>query len=226
MLNVFLLSLAVGFSGAIIPGPLLAVTINQALRFGWTAGLWIALGHAVTELVLVGGLRAGLGGLLQRRWVRRIIGTIGGVVLLYFAWGMFATALDASALAAAQDSRVVASRLGLFGVGVLLTVTQPYWYLWWATAGVGLIAAQSEQHGTRAWPAFYVGHILADILWYVIVSTLIALGRGFMSPAVHRAIILVCAVGVAVLGVYFLYRQYAEWRDARKAPPALEPIVE
>ncbi|MHB9023993.1 MAG: LysE family transporter [Armatimonadota bacterium] len=224
MLSVLLLSLAVGFSGAITPGPMLAVTIDQALRVGWTAGLWIALGHAVTELALVGGLRAGLGGVLQRPWVRRIIGMVGGLVLLYFAWGMFAT--TPAALATAADGKMIASRLGLFGLGVLVTVTQPYWYLWWATAGVGLIAAQTEKYGPRAWPAFYVGHVLADFIWFIFVSTLIALGRGFMNPTVYRTVILVCAAGVAALGIYFLYRQFAEWHEAGKAPTELEPVVE
>jgi len=205
---------------------MLAVTIDQALRVGWTAGLWIALGHAVTELALVGGLRAGLGGLLRRPWVRRAIGIIGGLVLLYFAWGMFATALAPAAPVAAQDGKMVASRLGLFGLGVLVTVTQPYWYLWWATAGVGLIAAQSAKHGPRAWPAFYVGHILADFIWFILVAILIALGRGFMSPTVYRTVILVCAVGIAALGIYFLYRQFVEWHEAGKAPTELEPVVE
>lgn len=42
----------------------------------------------VAELLLLIGIRVGLGRVLQRPAVTRGIGLIGGVMLLYFAWGM------------------------------------------------------------------------------------------------------------------------------------------
>jgi len=43
---IFMTSLVMGFSGAIMPGPLLTVTINESLRRGARVGPQIVTGHA------------------------------------------------------------------------------------------------------------------------------------------------------------------------------------
>ena len=50
---IFLTSLAIGFSGAVSPGPLLTYTITESLKKGFIAGPLISVGHALIELVLV-----------------------------------------------------------------------------------------------------------------------------------------------------------------------------
>ena len=196
----------VAFSGAIVPGPLFAVTLEQALRVGWTAGLWLCLGHLLAELALVAAIAAGLGGVLRKPLITRGVGLLGGLVLLYFAWGMITSAPPAAS-GATPHAPVVAMSMGmLIGQGILLSVTNPYWHLWWATAGIGLIAQQTGKHGPRAWAAFFIGHELGDFIWYVAVSTLVALGGNFLNPTFHHGLILVCGIGIAVLGVLFLLR--------------------
>ena len=206
MIGVVLLSMLVAFSGAIVPGPLFVATLNQALLVGWSAGLWLSVGHLLAELALVIAIAAGLGGVLRKPSVSRLVGIIGGLVLLYFAWGML-TSGYLTQLPEARHVRGAAMSIGmLIGQGALLSVTNPYWHLWWATAGIGLIAQQTGQYGPRAWSAFFIGHELGDFLWYVAVSTLVALGGNLLNPAVHRGLILTCGLGIAVLGVLFLWR--------------------
>lgn len=211
MIGVFLQSLLLGFSGAIVPGPLFAVTLKQALLYGWAAGLLLAVGHMIAELALLGVLRAGLGGMLRRPLVTRVIGIIGGMVLLYFAWGMIMVKLPhGSGHGVATTVAMSAGTLTL--QGIILTLINPYWYLWWATAGVGLIGLQVEKHGHRAWTAFFVGHSLADYLWYVAVAVILAATRSFLHPGLYRGIIMVSGLGVACLGLSLLWRQLIEWR--------------
>jgi threonine/homoserine/homoserine lactone efflux protein len=212
MIGTFFLSLLIGLSGATIPGPLFALTVQQALAVGWTAGLWLMIGHMLAEGALVTGLRFGLGRFLQRPLVTRVVGLVGGSVLLYLAWGMLATALQGR-LSARGAAAAGMSPFELVGSGFLLTVTNPTWYIWWATAGVALIAARVESQRERTWPVFFTGHILADYLWYILVSTLVAVGGSFLSPAVHRAVILVCGTGVAIIGLYFVLRPLLEKRE-------------
>ena len=61
-----------------VPGTLFVLVVNQALLTGWQAGVWIITGHAVAELLLLLALRVGLGRVLQRRAVTRVIGLVGG----------------------------------------------------------------------------------------------------------------------------------------------------
>ncbi len=203
MRRVFFVSLAVALSGAVVPGPLFAMTLYQARLVGWSAGIWIIVGHLLAELAVVALLYAGLGAALKRPVVTRVIGLVGGAVLLYFAWEMARTALLSGALAGAAGGNAL-SALGLVGQGLVLTLLNPYWYIWWATAGVALIAAQSARHGGRAWPVFFSGHILGDYLWYQLVALLIAVSGRFLSDGTFRGLIIACAAGVAALGMWFI----------------------
>jgi threonine/homoserine/homoserine lactone efflux protein len=207
MIQVALVSLAVAFSGAVVPGPLFAMTLAQARLVGWTAGVWLIAGHMLAELALVGLLYAGLGAALKRPAVTRTVGLVGGAVLCYFAWDM----AHAAAAPVAAHAGGALSILGLVLRGLVLSVVNPYWYIWWATAGIGLIAAQSATHGRRAWPVFFAGHILGDTLWYVFVAVLIAVSGAFLSDAVFRTLIYACAAGVAVLGLVFAVHAVRGW---------------
>ncbi|OPZ86062.1 MAG: LysE type translocator [bacterium ADurb.Bin429] len=157
----------------------------------------------LAEVVVVALLYAGLGAALKRPILTRVISLVGGAVLLYFAWEMARAALLPGALTADAGGGAL-SVLGLVGQGLALTLVNPYWYIWWATAGVALIAAQSASHGGRAWPVFFTGHILGDYLWYQLVALLIAVSGRFLSDGAFRGLIIACAVGVAGLGVWFI----------------------
>ena len=203
-MGLFFLSLFVGFSGAVVPGPLFAYAVGQALVVGWMAGLWLSLGHLAAEVALVLGLRAGLGEVLQRPKTIRAIGLLGGAVLLYFAWGMLT--FHVTAVSPFKGAMLSPDLFRLFWKGMLLTLVNPYFYLWWATVGVGMITTQVAKLGPRAWSIFLCGHGLADVLWYVGISVVIALSGTLLRPAVHHAIIFVSGIGVAILGLTFILR--------------------
>ncbi|HEY3298723.1 MAG TPA: LysE family transporter, partial [Armatimonadota bacterium] len=65
ILKIFAASFMVALSGAMMPGPLLTVTVSQTVRRGFIASVLLMIGHALLELVLVAGLIFGLGGVLK-----------------------------------------------------------------------------------------------------------------------------------------------------------------
>jgi len=89
---IFIAAFTIAFSGAIMPGPVLTATIHQVAKRGAWAGVLIAAGHAILELVLVVALYFGLGRLLEdERLFNNVLGSVGlvgGVLLLGMAWGM------------------------------------------------------------------------------------------------------------------------------------------
>lgn len=218
MIGVLLLSLLTAFSGAIVPGSLFALTVNQALLVGWMAGVWLMVGHSLAELALIIALRFGLGGFLQRPRVTRAIGMVGGIVLLYFAWSMIALALGGTF--GVSDGHGAMSIGMLILQGALMSLLNPYWGLWWATVGIGLIATQTQRHGPRAWPVFYLGHITADFIWYVAIAILVALGGSRLNEHLHRGLILVCGILIAIFGVLFLVRPVQQMLRDRPLSPA------
>ena len=61
LIAIFFTSMVVALSGAMMPGPLLTITITESTRRGVASGPLLIAGHAVLELVLVIALLFGLG---------------------------------------------------------------------------------------------------------------------------------------------------------------------
>ncbi len=194
---IFLTSFAIGFSGAVMPGPVLTVTVAQTVKRGFWAGPRIVLGHGVLELALLTGLVLGLGPLLARPLVGGLIGVIGAGMLGVMAAGMLWTLPRLSLELAGGPS----GGLGPFWAGVLTSISNPYWVLWWVAIGPMVMQQQLNLAGVAA---FFVGHILSDLTWYAFVSGLVAGGRRFLNHRVYRVLVGSCALVLIGFGIYFL----------------------
>jgi threonine/homoserine/homoserine lactone efflux protein len=51
--GIFISAFLIGFSGAMMPGPMLGVTIDGSLKKEWIAGPLAVLGHGILELILI-----------------------------------------------------------------------------------------------------------------------------------------------------------------------------
>ncbi len=199
---IFGTSFVVGLSGAAMPGPLLALNISEAARRGFWAGPLLIVGHAIIELVLVIALAWGLSQILGNNLVAGIIGVVGGLFLMWMSFSLFRQAQH-QVLPMADDPQEGTSTRRLVLAGVLVSVANPFWLLWWATVGTTYLL-WSLTVGIIGVALFYVGHILSDFSWYSLVSLLIAKGRRLMSNRVYRGLLAVCGVALLGLGGYFL----------------------
>jgi threonine/homoserine/homoserine lactone efflux protein len=199
-----LLSMAfiTGFSGAVMPGPMLALVIGQTTAQGLVAVPLIVGGHALLEIVTVLLLIAGLQAVLERSRVRGTIGLIGGAALVYMGQDMVRSA--AGVALSLDHSAGAVPWLKLVFVGAAVCAANPYFIGWWATIGAGQLAHTAPRNASE-YLAFYVGHELSDAVWYAIVGIIIITGRDWLSPAVYRDLILVCGAVVGALGLWFIY---------------------
>ena len=196
------LAFITGFSGAIMPGPMLALTIGQSAVRGWDAFVWIVTGHALLEVVLVLLLIAGLRAVLARPAVRAAIGLVGGAALLYMGgdmlWHARGLTLDLSASEAAAFS---APKLMIAGAAVCLA--NPYFTGWWATIGMGQLAQLAPSRGSE-WLAFYVGHEAADYTWFGFIGLLMVTGRHWLNDGLYQGLIMFCAAALLLLAAWFM----------------------
>jgi len=95
-------------------------------------------------------------------------------------------------------------QLGPIITGIVVSISNPYWVLWWATVGASYVAL-SLARGPLGLGAFYFGHILSDLSWYSLVALLIARGKALLSQPVYRMILLVCGLFLIALSIYFVY---------------------
>lgn len=208
-------SFLVGLSGAVMPGPVLTVTISEtALRLraetpaalgraqvrSALAGPLVVLGHAILEVVLVAAVVLGLGSLLIHEPVIGMIALFGGAILVWMAWGMWRSVGNLSL----RDEPQQARRRHPVLAGLLTTLSNPYWIIWWASLGLGYIAI-SLRLGLTGLISFYVGHVLSDLLWYGAVSLTMAMGHRLLTDRAYRRMVAACAVFLAGFGLYFGY---------------------
>jgi threonine/homoserine/homoserine lactone efflux protein len=194
-----------------MPGPLLSVTVVESARNGFWAGPLLMVGHGVLELATIIALAVGLDAALRNRYVFAALGLIGGGVLLWMGSGMLAppdprqlTFLhSARGLAAAQPWSIAAAAR-MAALGLVTSVANPYWILWWATLGMALIA-RAKQEGSAGLGTLFAGHISSDVVWYSAVALGIAYGRAFLTVTSYRWLVGGCGVFLIALAGYFIY---------------------
>ncbi len=200
LLTIFSSSFVIALSGALMPGPVLTVTVSESARRGALAGPLMIFGHGLLELTLVLALLAGLAPLFSREDVFIGVSLLGGIILFWMAVTMFR---DLPRLRLKFDDDKEKPR-SLILAGILLSLANPYWLIWWATIGIGYIM-YSVKFGLPGVIAFFLGHILADLAWYSLISFGIAKGRNFFTDSFYRRLIGACASFLVVFSFYFLY---------------------
>jgi len=212
--SIFITAFVVGLSGALMPGPLLVVTVTCSARHGTKGGLWAVAGHGLLEAVLVAILASGLGAFLRAEAVAGTIALAGGAWLAWMGVGIVRhgrcgdvtlTAVRSCAegeARAAADARSAAWFEGLGG-GIAASLSNPYWVLWWSTVGAAYVALALRQ-GLAAVPLFLGGHILADLGWYGAVAWAVARGRRLVRAEVYRRFLVALGLFVVILAIYFV----------------------
>ena len=198
---IFVGSFLIGLSGAMMPGPMLTVTISNSTRQGYIAGPLVVLGHGILESALVLAIGFGLGKLLLINSVTAVIGILGGIILLWMGIGMIrqikSLSLNISPAEKKNRSRSVLD-------GIMTSLANPYWLIWWASIGLALITA-AWKNGILGLTFFFFGHILSDFVWYTAVSSAVATGKKIMTDSVYRVIITFCGLILVGFGCYFGY---------------------
>ena len=184
-----------------MPGPLLAVTISEAARRGFWAGPQLMLGHAILELALIAALAAGLSNFIDNEPVMAIVSLLGGAILLGMGSLAVIKVWQKVKLPTASSERGEGKTLVLSGI--LVSLSNPYWLIWWITLGMAYLL-WSLNLGIAGVVTFFTGHILADLAWYALVAFIIATGRKIMNDTVYRVILLVCGLALLALGGYFI----------------------
>jgi threonine/homoserine/homoserine lactone efflux protein len=204
LLSVFIFSFVLGFGAVVSPGPVSTAIVSQSPRRGWLVGPLVASGHALLELVIVILIALGLGVGLAGSNIQNAIAMLGGVLLLWMGASMIWSVWRKKVrLPGRADGTQAMSHARLVGLGMLATISNPFWYAWWVTVAAGYLA-QLQALNLAAVGAFYLGHVSADYAWDTMLSTLVAGGRRWITDGLYRGIIVVCGAFFIYLGSVFL----------------------
>lgn len=200
-------SFTLALSGALLPGPMFSATIVGSHRQGFWFGPGVVVGHALAEAPVVALLLLGFATYLGSPASLMVIGAVGGIAMAWMGIGLVRQARHPSAGGAAalqeQGSRTDPIRFGAVPTGIITSVLNPYWYLWWVAFAPPLVAL-AQRGGWVSIGAFSVGHFSADLLWYSLTALGISSGRRFFQGRLYKVLLVACALILLVMAVMFL----------------------
>jgi threonine/homoserine/homoserine lactone efflux protein len=187
----------ISFSGVLAPGPVTAVTVGMGAT-NRHAGALVAIGHGLVEFPLMGLILLGVGKLLAVPAAKMGIGLAGGVMLVLMGAGMLRN------LRKVADLTARPSRRSPILTGVVLSIGNPYFLLWWATVGLAL-ASRAARLGALAFALFAVLHWLCDLVWLEILSWGTFRGSRLFGGRGQKVVLAVCGAALVVFGGLFLF---------------------
>ncbi|MBE2224148.1 MAG: LysE family transporter [Anaerolineae bacterium] len=189
--------LVLGFSAAAQPGPFQAYLLSQTIANGWRRTLLAAFAPLLSDgpiilLVLL---------VLTRTpdWFLNGMQVLGGLFLLYLAWGAYRSYKNTVSLAVPPVNVTNQSIVK----AALMNGLSPNPYIFWGTIGGPLLIAgwrQSPTHGLSFMAGFYVmliGGFMAFIALFAIAKNL--------DPRVSRVLSVASALALLFFGLYQLW---------------------
>ena len=211
-----LAGVALGLSLAAPPGPMNAIIAEESVLRGWGSGFRAGLGAMTADAAFFALALLGVVAVVQDApTVRGVLFGLGGLLMLYFAYGAASDARATFGPATADGGASPGARdedgKG-FRKAFVLALTNPYQILWWLTAGVGLLdpgtvsvdalGGLSVSTGSPVIVAGFFAGILAWISGFP--AALVTVGR--RVDAFAPVVAYLSAAVLALAGVSFLWQ--------------------
>jgi threonine/homoserine/homoserine lactone efflux protein len=202
----------IGLTGALSPGPLTTMAIVEGSRRGRWSGIRLAIGHGLIEVVYVAlialVLWLGRDTLLEQPVIAGLIALLGGLFLAWMGWGMAWGAYRHEL--SLEGQAATKARFGLAPTGVLITLSNPYWWIWWIVVSP-LYIQRSFTWGIAGLALLYFFHWTSDLGWLTGISWLTGSGRKLISPAAYRWVLIVCGAALVFFGLTFVAAGIGFW---------------
>jgi len=179
------------------PGPITVAAVNLGMK-NRLIGLAIAVGHGIIEFPLMILIILGLKQFLQLTLTQIVIGMAGGVVLLIMA----ALMIKSVKRPTSSDNYKPLKNNPVF-IGIILSASNPYFLIWWATIGLAL-ATNAVEFGLWAFLLFAVVHWSVDCIWLLLLSWASHKGTQIFGTKLRKIISLLCAFALIFFGLFFL----------------------
>jgi threonine/homoserine/homoserine lactone efflux protein len=195
-------SFVLALSGALVPGPLFAVTVSESVKRGFIAGPLLILGHGILEVSIVLLILFGVTPSLLTDSARLVVSVAGGIVLILMG-GMMLRDVRKTKLIFDRGKSIFSQGMHPVVAGILASISNPYWIIWWLTIGLGYLMS-AMQFGLPGIVAFFAGHISADLAWYSMISLAVSRGRNLIGEKGYRFMLYACGIFLIFFGVWFI----------------------
>jgi threonine/homoserine/homoserine lactone efflux protein len=194
MLVYLIQGLGYGFSAATQPGPFQTFVISQALNRGWRRALPVSLAPLISDGPIIALMLLLLSQVPP--WLVQILHVVGGLFVLYLAWGAYRSWRDFGPVEATSSQQGILK-------AAMTNALSPGPYLFWGTVTGPILIA-----GWRQRPANGIGFLAGFYLAMVgtLVGMIVTFGAArHLGPRVNRVLLGVSAIALAGFGLYQLW---------------------
>jgi len=188
-------------SGALAPGPAFFANIAQGTKSGAKGGLAFSVGHTIFEFSLVILLAFTLQTVANEPLIKLVIGVAGGAALLIFGFLQIREALTPKT--AVSNMEKIPSKNPLL-LGVLFTGLNPYFIIWWFTAGMPLIENALSLASFAGVLIMYVSHVWMDYVWITGTAYLAKKGTNLAGKKGYKILMVIFGFILVFFGLYFI----------------------
>jgi len=172
-----------------------SVTLAKSYRSQW-AGTQISLGHAVIEVPLILLIYFGFAQFFQNIIVQLVLSILGGGMIIWLGISMFRA--RTAVVHQGKDLPYNA-----FSAGIITSVFNPFFLVWWATIGSMLIMRILE-FGTAGLIIFVIVHWLCDLVWLSFISVVIYRTHSLWGRKLQEWLFIACSLLLVGFGLWFL----------------------
>jgi threonine/homoserine/homoserine lactone efflux protein len=196
LIEFLITAFGISLTGVLVPGPMTAATLAAGTRRRH-AGALVALGHGTVELPLMILIIVGVGRVFEQDWVKVGIGLAGGAFLLAMGGQLLWTSRRN------QPASEISHGRHPFWDGLILSLANPCFLLWWATVGLAL-ASRAVAFGIHGFALFALIHWFCDLVWLEILSLATFQGSQLLAGRGPRIIPAVCGAAMLLFGAKFI----------------------
>lgn len=191
----------VSASGALAPGPLFFANLAKGSRSGAKSGIVFSVAHTLIEFTLVILVALGLL-IVMNELVKIVIGVAGGVALIAFGAVQIYDSLKSKSKN--LEGTGEKSYMRLFFLGLAFTGLNPFFLVWWLTAGAQLIFIALEYASLAGVLFMYVCHVWIDYVWLTATAYFSQRGMKIAKLKSYRIVMAFFGVVLIYFGLTFL----------------------
>jgi threonine/homoserine/homoserine lactone efflux protein len=194
-------------SGALAPGPLFFANLSKGTRLGAKGGVIFSIAHTLVEFSLVMLLAMLLALqllIIASELVKIVIGFTGGIVLIAFGIRQIYSSLKPRSKNLQGDGETSSQHLLL--IGLAFTGLNPFFIIWWLTAGAQLIVISLEFASLAGVFLMYICHVWMDYVWLTVTAHLAKMGTDVVELKWYKIIITLFGAVLIYFGITFLTR--------------------
>ena len=154
----------IGLALSILVGPILFSLIQRSIEQGVKAGLWVAFGIWISDVLFIGGIMLGVAHItkmVESPLFEPILGILGGFVLIGIGVAMFISK-PVGNIETSEGIEILSSQWRLWLEGFLINTVNPFSVIFWT----GIITTRSVETELFSSSSYlFFGSVLGTIIF-------------------------------------------------------------